>query len=134
IVEDLPVMVELIQSEILASIETIELAGVASDAPSAIESIRSQRPHMILVDLHLANHTSGLDVLRAAQAIDPDIAAVMMTNAPQPQIEEQAMRLGAKYFFDKSKEFERIGPALRELAGRMIHNHFTLNTKKLQQC
>lgn len=118
-VEDLPDMIDLIKEVILAGIDAIDLTAVAFDAPTGIESIRLRRPQIILVDLHLANDTSGFEVLRAAQGIDPGIAVVLMTNMPDPDLEKEARRLGARYFIDKS-ELDHLRMVLRDLAAAAI--------------
>ena len=83
---------------------TLENAGYrvteAADARAAINEI-SRAPHrLVLTDLRMP-HGSGLDVLRAARAADPDVPVIVMTAYGSIDEAVQAMKDGAHDFLQK---------------------------------
>ncbi len=83
---------------------TLENAGYtvteSADARAATQEI-SRAPHrLVLTDLRMP-HGSGLDVLRAARAADPDIPVVVMTAYGSIDEAVQAMKDGAHDFLQK---------------------------------
>ena len=83
---------------------TLEAAGYsvteAADTRAAINEI-SRAPHrIILTDLRMP-HGSGLDVLHAARAADPDVPVVLMTAYGSIDEAVQAMKDGAQDFLQK---------------------------------
>lgn len=83
---------------------TLENAGYtvteSADARAATQEI-SRAPHrLVLTDLRMP-HGSGLDVLRAARAADPDIPVIVMTAYGSIDEAVQAMKDGAQDFLQK---------------------------------
>ena len=85
--------------------------GHAADAASAIRIIVEQRPDVVLLDVSLAEG-SGFDVLRAVRAAAPEIAVYMLSNYAAHPYRRLASALGARGFFDKTNEFERVREVL----------------------
>ena len=72
----------------------------SADARAATQEI-SRAPHrLVLTDLRMP-HGSGLDVLRAARAADPDIPVIVMTAYGSIDEAVQAMKDGAHDFLQK---------------------------------
>jgi DNA-binding NtrC family response regulator len=83
---------------------TLEQAGYsvteAEDARAGAQEI-SRTPHrIVLTDLRMP-HGSGLDVLRAARAADPDVPVIVMTAYGSIDEAVQAMKDGAHDFLQK---------------------------------
>jgi DNA-binding NtrC family response regulator len=83
---------------------TLENAGYtvneSADARAATQEI-SRAPHrLVLTDLRMP-HGSGLDVLRAARAADPDVPVIVMTAYGSIDEAVQAMKDGAHDFLQK---------------------------------
>ena len=93
--------------DLLASVPGARVVGEASGAQSAISDILSSRPDVVLLDIHLAEG-SGFDVLRAVCPQAPQIDFYMLSNFAAYPYRQLAERLGAREFFDKSKEFGRV--------------------------
>jgi DNA-binding NarL/FixJ family response regulator len=110
LVEDSPLVLARLK-DLLAG--TAEVVGEASTAPAAIAGILATRPDMVFVDLNLAEG-SGFDVLRAVGPRLPQVNFYMLSNFAAFPYRQLAERLGAKDYFDKTKDFER----LRELVAR----------------
>jgi DNA-binding NtrC family response regulator len=83
---------------------TLENAGYtvneAGDARQAAQEINRQPHKLVLTDLRMP-HGSGLDVLRAAKAADPDVPVVVMTAFGSIDEAVQAMKDGAQDFLQK---------------------------------
>src|ERR687890_1462442 len=83
---------------------TLESAGYsvaeAEDARAAADEVARSRHRLVLTDLRMPNGT-GLDVLRAARAADPDVPVVVMTAYGSVDEAVQAMKEGAHDFLQK---------------------------------
>jgi DNA-binding NarL/FixJ family response regulator len=95
-------------AEMLRSIPGVTLIGEAEDARTAVLAILAAQPDVVVLDLSLAEGTSGFDVLRAVCPKEPEIEFYMLSNFAADPYRQLAERLGARGFFDKSKEFERV--------------------------
>jgi DNA-binding NarL/FixJ family response regulator len=106
LVEDsLPVLARL--RELVTTTPGTELVGEAGSASEAIEGILQARPDMVLMDLNLSDG-SGFDVLRSLQPRLPEIEFFMLSNFAAFPYRQLAERLGAKDYFDKTKDFDRV--------------------------
>lgn len=118
LVEDSPVLRERLEA-MLATIAGARTVGYASGAEDAVRGIGEQRPDVVVLDLKLAQG-SGFDVLRALRGEAPEIDVYMLSNFATEPYRRLAAQLGAREFFDKSSEFERV----REIiAARAIQQH-----------
>jgi DNA-binding NtrC family response regulator len=83
---------------------TLESAGYAveeaEDARAAAQALQRAPFRLVLTDLRMP-HGSGLDVLRAAKAADPDVPVVLMTAYGSIDEAVQAMKDGAHDFLQK---------------------------------
>lgn len=105
VVEDSPLILERLETMIaLAGAST---AGHASGAAAATRAILETHPEIVLLDVQLADG-SGFDVLRAVRAQAPEIDVYMLSNYSADPYRQLAERLGARDFFDKSSEFDRM--------------------------
>ena len=113
--EDAPLLRERLEA-LIAAIPGAQNAGHAVSADDAVRGILAERPDVVVLDIHLAQG-SGFDVLRGlrAAAFTPDV--YVLTNYPQEAYRRTAERLGARGFFDKSSEFDRLRGALAARAG-----------------
>ena len=91
----------------LRAVPGLRIAGTASHAEGAIRGILEERPEVVLCDLKLATG-SGFDVLRAVRAAAPGIDVYMLSNFATEPYRRLAAELGARDFFDKSNEIERV--------------------------
>jgi len=100
----------------LGAIPGATLVGQAEHAEPAIRAILATHPDVVVLDLGLAGGTSGFDVLRAVRPQAPEIEFYMLSNFAADPYRQLAARLGARGFFDKSKEFERVREAIAQRA------------------
>ena len=121
LVEDsLPVRERL--SALLTAGGTNEIVGTAAGAKEAIAAILAARPDAVVLDLNLAQG-SGFDVLRAVRDAAPEIDFYMLSNFASEPYRRYAASLGARGFFDKSSEFERVREVLEQRAASVQTVH-----------
>ena len=101
----------------LAEVPAIEVVGHAAGASAAIREILETRPDLVLLDVQL-EEGSGFDVLRELHAKAPELDVVMLSNFSSDPYRQLAERFGAKAFFDKSREFERVRDTVRQMKSR----------------
>jgi DNA-binding NarL/FixJ family response regulator len=110
IVEDSPaVRARLI--ELLNTIDNVRVVGQADTPATAVQGIVATQPHCVVLDIQLIGGT-GIEVLRAIGPLAPGIEFIVLTNNASPQYRRFYMEAGARWFFDKTEEFERIKEAL----------------------
>lgn len=95
----------------LSSIAGASVVGHASGAPQAIQAILEAGPDAVVLDIHL-EEGNGFDVMKALRESAPHIAVYALTNFPSEPYRRKAESLGARGFFDKSGELERLREAL----------------------
>ena len=94
-------------AELLAGVPQIQVVGQAADAHQAIREILAARPDVVLLDISLGQG-SGFEVLKAVRELEPAIDVYMLSNFASEPYRRHAARLGARGFFDKSREMERV--------------------------
>ena len=103
----------------LACVPGARVVGYAVGAREAIDEILAKRPNVVLCDLNLKNG-NGFDVLRALTARAPAIECYMLSNFATEPYRRLAAELGARDFFDKSNEFERVRDLVAKRASLQI--------------
>jgi DNA-binding NarL/FixJ family response regulator len=106
VVEDAPLVRERLL-ELLGAVPGARVVGHAARADEAIHDILAERPDVVVLDLRLAQG-SGFDVLRAVHEAAPEIDCYMLSSFATEPYRRLAARLGARDFFDKTTEFERV--------------------------
>ena len=101
------------------TIRTAEVVGEADNATRGIELMRKLKPDVMVLDISLLG-SNGVDVLIESRNLDVHPTVAIMTNHPYDAYRRICTRLGADYFFDKSKDFYRLGDVLRNIVERRI--------------
>jgi CheY-like chemotaxis protein len=104
-------------TELLTEPGRIEVVGVGESESGTLESIRSLRPDVVVLDLQLGTG-SGTEVIRAVRS-DPDLASLeifVTSNHTAPQLKKGCLELGANAYFDKVKELGELAARLASLA------------------
>ena len=92
---------------LFSPMEGVRVVGEAADAPRAVLDILALHPDFVVLDLEL-NGGSGLHVLNAIHPRMPEIDFIVLTNHAEPQYRRACAHAGARYFLDKSTEFDRV--------------------------
>jgi DNA-binding NarL/FixJ family response regulator len=91
----------------LEEIENIQFVVHAGTYKEAIEMLEKVNPHLVLLDIHLPDR-SGIELLRTIREKHEEIIVLMITNYASESYQEICKKMGARYFFDKSKDFDLI--------------------------
>lgn len=110
----------LLAREVTAAIQeagNVEVAAVAATKDHACEALRERRSafDVLVVDVFLASG-SGLDVLRANQALALPLKAFVLSNFATLAVRKECVALGAERIFDKSRQFENFLTVIAALA------------------
>jgi DNA-binding NarL/FixJ family response regulator len=100
--------------DMLSELSGVEVVGQAEDGTGALASIRELNPDVVILDIRMPE-MNGIDVLKELQNDKLRPIVMVMTNYPYAQYREKCRALGANYFFDKSKDFDRLFLALQQL-------------------
>jgi DNA-binding NarL/FixJ family response regulator len=106
LVEDSPIVQQRLVA-MLQEIPNTTIIGTAAGAGDALQGILAARPDLVLLDVQL-EEGSGFDVLRALHAQAPELDVVMLSNYSSYPYRQIAERFGARGFFDKTRELERV--------------------------
>ena len=85
--------------------------GEAVDAPSAVDAVRSLRPHVALLDIHMPG--SGIAAAAEITAHLREVAVVMLTVSRSDDDLFDALRAGARGYLLKDMDPDRVPSALR---------------------
>jgi DNA-binding NarL/FixJ family response regulator len=104
-------------TELIARPGLIEVIGVGETEAATIDSIRTMKPDVVVLDLQLRSG-SGTNVIRAVRASPElaDVRLVVTSNHDSPQMRAGCLELGADDYFDKVKELGRLTECLARLA------------------
>jgi len=118
LVEDSPAIRERL-TETISSLEDVEVIGHAETEADAIAALRTVTCDAVVLDLQL-RQGHGFNVLKALRSAPttPRLIVLVLTNYATPQYRGRSMEIGADYFFDKSREYDRLCEVLEELVAR----------------
>lgn len=116
LVEDSPAIRDRLL-DLLGAIPGARVVGYAEGASDAIAQIGARLPDAVVLDLDLAQG-SGIDVLRALQHRSPRTDIYVLTNFATAPYRRLCASLGARGFYDKSIEFEKVRDAI---AAQALH-------------
>jgi signal transduction histidine kinase/DNA-binding response OmpR family regulator len=107
--------------------ESLELAFAAT-AEEAIRIIGEGCPDLILTDISLPGK-SGLDVMRHARTVDPEVAVILMTGYASVQTAIDALRQGASDFV--TKPFEEISEIPKTVSRHLRNRRLKVENRAL---
>ncbi len=97
---------------ILGTQSDIKLVGTVQLADQAIEFVRQNSPDVLILDLNLKG-TDGFSVLRAIRQSHPHLVVVILTMYRDELLIEQAQKLGANAYLEKSAGNQELLQAIR---------------------
>jgi DNA-binding NarL/FixJ family response regulator len=101
----------------LSSMEDVAIVGEAKCATDAIDGILATQPDSVLLDLNLGT-SSGMEVLSTVHRRNPVIEFVVLSNHSEPQYRRACAKAGARYFLDKSTEFDAVRNVIAQIAAQ----------------
>lgn len=100
----------------------------AEDGNQAMEAIRSHKFHTLVVDLYMPGHT-GLEVIQAAQKVDPELQAIVLTGSATLETAIEALRTGVHDYL--TKPLESLAAFELSLTRALEHRFLILENKRL---
>jgi DNA-binding NarL/FixJ family response regulator len=93
--------------KLLESIENLDIIGDAADSYAAIAMISEHKPDYVILDLSL-NLGHGIKVLEEIALMKETPYVIVLTNLNYQYYKDKCLKLGARHFFDKAMEFEKV--------------------------
>ena len=106
VVDDSPLIIVKI-SELLEDVENISLLPSCGTYKDALHLLSQIQPDVILLDINLPDK-SGIQLLTYIKSSFHNTVVIMYTNHANNYYSQLCYTLGANYFVDKSKDFEKI--------------------------
>jgi DNA-binding NarL/FixJ family response regulator len=103
----------------LSDVERIDMIGQAENVQDAISSIHELNPDVVILDIRMPGG-SGMDVLKTIEKRNRMPVVIMLTNYPHSQYRNKCLDAGADFFFDKSREFEKVIEIVNSMSGKGI--------------
>ncbi len=114
VVDDERSMRELLQIVLRREGHQVRLA---EDGPSAVAELEREPIDVLISDIKMPG-MSGVDVLREAKRIDPDIVGIMVTAYASTDTAVEALRLGAYDYLTKPFDVEELKAKVRNALER----------------
>ena len=113
IVDDSQIIIERV-IESLKDHKTVKNIFTANNYEEAIELLKLQKLQIILLDIQLPDK-SGIDLLKFVTKEYPAVKVIMFSNLIDDNYIKVCKAIGAKYFVDKSRDFELIPVILNKI-------------------
>jgi DNA-binding NarL/FixJ family response regulator len=99
----------------LGALPGVVIVGESEDADTALAGIHATLADLVIVDLHLAAG-NGMAIIETLAFATPPVLIMVMTNHSEPAFRAACHRAGARYFFDKTREYELARDTIARLA------------------
>jgi two-component system, OmpR family, response regulator len=113
LVEDSRVLAERL-AEVITQVSHLDLVSTVDTEAAALAVIARESIDNVVLDLHLKLGT-GFGVLRGLAGRVPKPLVIVLTNYSLPEYNIAATTLGATYFLDKARDYERLPAILNEI-------------------
>jgi DNA-binding NarL/FixJ family response regulator len=104
----------------LEHLPNARVVGVAADGAEALRGIPESKPDLVILDLKMPK-ADGIKILPLIKGLSSPPLVMVLTNYATSRHREACTKLGADYFFDKSREFEKAIEVIESLAGKETH-------------
>lgn len=105
----------------IASVILSDLGYTVETAPSgeaAVESVKTRKPDLILLDMIMAPGIDGLETYRRIKKILPDQRAIIASGYSESDQVKQTQALGAGQYIRKPYSMQKIAAAIRQELGK----------------
>jgi DNA-binding NarL/FixJ family response regulator len=119
IVDDHPLVRERL-AQIFNHELDMEVCGEAEDAKLAMETIRREKPDLVIVDITLKN-SSGLDLIKSIKQHSPTLPILVLSMHEESLYAERVLRAGASGYITKHQQPEEVLAAVRRVLGGEIY-------------
>ncbi|MCW8805302.1 MAG: response regulator [Ignavibacteriaceae bacterium] len=113
LLDDEPIVVERVKS-------SLEMSGYYIDSfissKDAMDKLKEEKYDVLITDLKMSN-PDGMEVLKFAKQIQPDIKAIVITGFATNQTAQNAREIGAVEFIAKPFKLSQLKKILGVIAG-----------------
>ncbi len=99
---------------LLGKIDGIDIVGLSGEFQESNEEIKKLKPDILILDIRIIGG-NGIELLDDIKDLVPYMSVIVFTNYQYPQYRKKCMDLGAKYFLDKSKDFDKISRIVSQM-------------------
>ncbi len=92
----------------------VDIVCRAKSGSEALRAISDLRPDCVILDISMPGGT-GLDVLGCMERGGESPMVIVLTNYSYSQYRKRCLQIGARFFFDKSTEIEKVVQVLRDV-------------------
>ena len=86
------------------------------NSTDGLELLRNHDPELLLLDLHLKEGLTGIQVLRAAKMLKPDLKVVISSGfGEEEETKNSCFSLGASAFLGKPTSLKSLSETIRNL-------------------
>lgn len=98
----------------------LKIAGysvfTSSNSTDGLELLRNQGPDLLLLDLHLKEGLTGMQVLRAAKMLKPDLKVIILSGfGEEEDTKNSCISLGASAFLGKPTSLKSLSETIKNL-------------------
>ncbi len=104
----------------LTDVPNAQVVGEAADGVETLRGIPETNPDLVVLDLRMPK-AGGIEILPLIKGLCTPPKVMVLTNYATSRHREACAKLGADYFFDKSREFEKAIEVIESLAGKETH-------------
>ncbi|MGE5851046.1 MAG: response regulator [Candidatus Methylomirabilota bacterium] len=108
VVDDEPDARELLQAFLMT--KGYEVL-TASDGEQALQKVKEERPHLILLDVRMPK-MNGLEVLKRVREIDREVGVIMVTAVNEEETGRHALQMGAFDYITKPLDLKYLERSL----------------------
>ena len=88
----------------------------SSNSTDGLELLRNHDPELLLLDLHLKEGLAGIQVLRAAKMLKPDLKIVILSGfGEDEETMNNCLSLGASTFLSKPTSLKKLAETIKNL-------------------
>jgi DNA-binding NarL/FixJ family response regulator len=96
------------------------VCGSAEEGHSALASIASLRPDIVILDISLPG-PDGIDLLKTIRTTDPDLPVLVLSMHAESVYAERALRAGANGYIMKQEATDNVLDALRRILRHEVY-------------
>jgi len=91
----------------LLDLGNVEVIGDLSDGNDVIPFIFKYKPDLVILDINIPSK-DGFEIVKELRTYILDTIIIVFTGFPNTQYRKYFKRLGVKYFFDKTTDFNNM--------------------------
>ena len=113
-------------SSLISRLPDVEVVGFAATGLEAVDLVQRLVPDIITLDIRMPE-MNGISVLEALKKKQLETTVIILTGLAELEYRRKCTELGAKFFFHKSSEFEKVIEVLGDYSDRLNRLYSEIN-------